>query len=209
MTEDLLLKLLMALVVGGLIGAEREFHTGLGLRTLMLICLGSTLFTIFSDIFAFGEGDPRRIAAAVVTGVGFLGAGMILRYQGGVFGLTTAAAVWLVAALGMGIGLGEYLLVGVATVMVLLVLWAIPLLQRLTNARQTLSYEMTVPVDKDRHEEFLAIMETNNLNVSKSTMSKSGSVVNYAWRAYGKPDDHQAAMSALIAEEEVQEFRTI
>ena len=123
--------------------------------------------------------------------------------------LTQAAAVWLVAALGMGIGLGEYLLVGVATVMVLLVLWAIPLLQRLTNARQSLSYEVTVPVDKDRHEEFLAIMETNHLNVSKSTMSKSGSVVNYVWRAYGKPADHQAAMLALIAEEDVQEFRAM
>ena len=137
MTEDLLFKLLLAAIVGALIGAEREVRTGFGLRTLMLICLGATLFTIYSDVFAFGEGDPRRIAAAVVTGVGFLGAGMILRHKGGVFGLTTAATVWLVAALGMGIGIGLYAIVAVATVLVLIVLWAIPLLQNLTNARQT------------------------------------------------------------------------
>ena len=66
-----ILKLLLAVLVGGLIGSEREFRHGLGLRTLMLVCLGSTLFTMYSDLFAWGEGDPRRIAAAVVSGVGF------------------------------------------------------------------------------------------------------------------------------------------
>ena len=81
--EELLVQPLMAIFVGGVIGMEREFRTGIGLRILMLICLGLTLFTIYSDIFAFGVGDPRRIAAAVVTGVGFLGAGMILRHRGG------------------------------------------------------------------------------------------------------------------------------
>ena len=209
MTEDLLVKLLLAVVVGALIGAEREFRTGFGLRTLMLICLGSTLFTIYSNVFAFGEGDPRRIAAAVVTGVGFLGAGMILRHKGGVFGLTTAASVWLVAALGMGIGIGEYVLVSLATVLVLIVLWAIPLFQRLTNARQTVSYEVSVPLDERKYKDLLAIMKSNRLQVSKSTMSKSESGINYLWQAYGKPEDHQAAMLALMDQEDVREFRVI
>jgi putative Mg2+ transporter-C (MgtC) family protein len=209
MMEDLLLKLLLAVIVGALIGAEREFRTGFGLRTLMLICLGATLFTIYSDVFAFGEGDPRRIAAAVVTGVGFLGAGMILRHKGGVFGLTTAASVWLVAALGMGIGIGLYVLVAAATVLVLIVLWAIPLFQRLTNARQTVSYEVSVSLDERKYKDFLAIMKSNRLQVSKSTMSKSASGINYLWQAYGKPEDHQAAMLALMDQEDVKEFRVI
>lgn len=170
--EDILIKMLLAVLVGGLIGAEREFRTGIGLRTLMLICLGSTLFTVYSDIFAVGDGDPRRIAAAVVTGVGFLGAGMILRNNGGVFGLTTAATVWLVAALGMGIGMGLYFEMGAATVLVLLVLWAIPLLQRLTQARQTLSYDVLVPLDDNNHEALYAIMTENKLTVTDRTMSK-------------------------------------
>jgi putative Mg2+ transporter-C (MgtC) family protein len=126
----------------------------MGLRTLTLICLGATLFTIYSDIFSFGEGDPRRIAAAVVTGVGFLGAGMILRHRGSVFGLTKAATVWLVAALGMGIE--QYDLVGLATVLVLIVLWAIPLLQRLAHARQTLTYELLGPAQEEKYQELYA-----------------------------------------------------
>jgi putative Mg2+ transporter-C (MgtC) family protein len=207
--EDLLIKLLLAVVVGALIGAEREFRTGFGLRTLMLICLGSTLFTIYSDFFAVGEGDPRRIAAAVVTGVGFLGAGMILRHHGGIFGLTTAATVWLVAALGMGIGIEQYSLVAMATILVLIVLWAIPLLQRLTHARQTLSYEVFIPLLEPKYKELFTIMGQNNLKISKNTMSKSASGINYVWQAYGKPDEHKAAMLALMAEVDVKEFRTV
>jgi putative Mg2+ transporter-C (MgtC) family protein len=99
----------------------------MGLRTMVLICLGAAMFTIFSEIFV-GEGDPRCIAATVVTGVGFLGAGIILRHRGSLFGLTTAATVWLVAALGMGIGMGKYAIVVAATVLVLVALWVIPAL---------------------------------------------------------------------------------
>jgi putative Mg2+ transporter-C (MgtC) family protein len=209
MEDFLIIKLLLAVIVGALIGAEREFRTGIGLRTLTLICLGATLFTIYSDFFAIGEGDPRRIAAAVVTGVGFLGAGMILRHRGGIFGLTTAATVWLVAALGMGIGIGQYLLVAVATVLVLIVLWAIPYLQRLTNARQTLSYEVFIPLLEPKYEDLFAVMRANNLKVSKNAMSKSETGINYVWQAYGKPDSHRSAMLALMEKEDVKEFRAV
>ncbi|NCF64694.1 MAG: MgtC/SapB family protein [Chloroflexi bacterium] len=209
MEDFLIIKLLLAVIVGALIGAEREFRTGIGLRTLTLICLGATLFTIYSDFFAIGEGDPRRIAAAVVTGVGFLGAGMILRHHGGIFGLTTAATVWLVAALGMGIGIGQYLLVAVATVLVLIVLWAIPYLQRLTNARQTLSYEVFIPLLEPKYEDLFAVMRANNLKVSKNAMSKSETGINYVWQAYGKPDSHRSAMLALMEKEDVKEFRAV
>lgn len=120
-----ILKIIFAIAVGAVVGAECELHVGQGLRTITLVCLGATPFTMYSDQFDFfGQGDPRRIAAAVVTGVGFLGAGMVLRHEGGVAGLTTAAAVWLVAALGMGIAIEMYAVVLVATVGVLMILWA-------------------------------------------------------------------------------------
>jgi len=209
MIEGMFIKMLLAVFVGALVGAEREVRTGIGLRTLTLICLGSTLFTIYSDVFAIDQGDPRRIAAAVVTGVGFLGAGMILRHQGGVYGLTTAATVWLVAALGMGIGLGLFTLVGVATVLVLIVLWAVPLYQKFTNARQTLVYDVLVPPNNKKHKELMVIMKENDLAVSSNKMSKRVSGTNYSWRAYGKPADHQAAMRALMAEEDVIEFSAV
>ncbi|HQN43268.1 MAG TPA: MgtC/SapB family protein, partial [Anaerolineaceae bacterium] len=92
--EDLL-KIVLAVLVGGLIGIEREYRDkAAGFRTLIFICVGAALFTILSVRLA-GDKDPTRIAASIVTGVGFLGAGVILRDGGRVIGLTTAAAIWL------------------------------------------------------------------------------------------------------------------
>src|SRR5512138_2976902 len=123
--EDIL-KICLALVAGGLIGIEREFRDkAAGFRTLIFICVGAALFTIFSTKLA-GDRDPTRIAANIVSGVGFLGAGVILRDGGRVIGLTTAATIWLTAALGMGIGGGEYLLVAIGVVITLVVLWVFP-----------------------------------------------------------------------------------
>jgi hypothetical protein len=88
------------------------------------------------------------------------------------------------------------------------VLWAVPLLQRLTHARQTLSYEVFIPLLEPKYEELIAVMGDNNLKISKNTMSKSASGINYVWQAYGKPDDHQAAMLVLMEEDDIKEFRT-
>jgi putative Mg2+ transporter-C (MgtC) family protein len=99
--EDVV-KIILAVAAGGLIGLEREFRDkAAGFRTLIFICMGAALFTIFSARLA-GTNDPTRIAANIVSGVGFLGAGVILREGGRVIGLTTAATIWLTAALGIG-----------------------------------------------------------------------------------------------------------
>src|SRR5262245_3194893 len=95
-------KVLLSLLLGALIGAEREFlRKPAGLRTNALICLGSTLFTILSIAIDQTRGDPARIAAQIIPGVGFLGAGAIIRDQGRIVGLTTAAGIWVVAAIGI------------------------------------------------------------------------------------------------------------
>ena len=121
-----ILSLLLAVVFGGLIGAEREFRgKSAGLRTNVLICLGAAIFTIVSKNFA-GEGDSiSRIAAQVVSGVGFLGAGAIIQDRGGVHGLTTAATIWLVASVGMCCGAREYVIAAVSTVITVVVLWGL------------------------------------------------------------------------------------
>ena len=106
--EDIL-KLVFAVVVGGALGAEREFRDrAAGFRTIILICTGATLFTMFS-VKLGGPQDPARIAASIVSGVGFLGAGAIMRGPVRVVGLTTASTIWLAAALAWGgkIVLGE------------------------------------------------------------------------------------------------------
>ncbi|MBQ3666838.1 MAG: MgtC/SapB family protein [Elusimicrobiaceae bacterium] len=109
MTIDMLVKIFLALILGGALGMERQYHDKpAGFATNCLICLGAMLFTVLSEIMGLAGGDPGRIAAQIVTGVGFIGAGAIMRDGNKVSGITTAANVWLVAALGMAVGYGEY-----------------------------------------------------------------------------------------------------
>ncbi len=120
---EMVLRLLLATFLGAVIGFQREMSgKEAGLRTNMLICLGSALFTVLS-IFAFSGSDPARIAAGIATGIGFIGAGVILHRSGGeVKGLTSAATIWAVAAIGMAAGAGMYYIAPAATVLVLITL---------------------------------------------------------------------------------------
>lgn len=109
--NEILIKIFLAIVLGGALGMERQYHDKpAGYATNCLICVGAMLFTILSEYMGAAGGDPGRIAAQVVTGVGFIGAGSILRDGNKISGLTTAAGVWLVAAIGMTVGYGQYIL---------------------------------------------------------------------------------------------------
>jgi putative Mg2+ transporter-C (MgtC) family protein len=126
---DILIRLLVAAAIGMAIGAERELHEhAAGLRTHMLVAVGSCLFTIVS---AYGfeaystTTDPSRVAAQIVTGIGFLGAGAILREGISIRGLTTAASLWVVAAIGMAVGLGLFWAGGLAAGITVVSLWAL------------------------------------------------------------------------------------
>lgn len=134
------LRLLFALFIGGLIGIEREIKgKPAGMRTNMLMCMGSCLLMILSvEIFEEGTwfGDPSRIASQVVTGIGFLGAGMIIQSRFSVAGLTSAATLWFVAAVGMVIGWGSYLLAGAATILTIVILTALSRIERLVAIRR-------------------------------------------------------------------------
>jgi len=114
---ELFQRLLLAAACGGVLGIERELkQKAAGLRTNMLISLGSALFTLMSYELADAAGaDPTRVAAQIVTGIGFLGAGAIIRTHSGVHGLTTAATIWVNAAVGLTAGGGEYRLAILAT----------------------------------------------------------------------------------------------
>lgn len=117
------LSIILAVVFGAAIGLEREFSgKAAGLRTNVLICLGAAVFTIISKKMAGETGSLTRIAAQIVTGVGFLGAGAIIQDRGGVHGLTTAATIWLVASIGMACGAGFYALAAISTLIAIVVL---------------------------------------------------------------------------------------
>jgi len=119
------LRLLLAAFLGGIIGFQREkANKPAGLRTHILICLGSALFTVVSALGFTGNVDPSRIAAGVVTGIGFIGAGVIFRGMRGdkVMGITTAASIWVTAAIGIAAGAGLYIIASVVAMVTVLVL---------------------------------------------------------------------------------------
>jgi putative Mg2+ transporter-C (MgtC) family protein len=124
---QLMLRLLLAAGLGGAVGIEREMRQKpAGLRTNILIAVGSALFTALSIQIAHAGGTPDRISAQIVTGIGFLGAGAILRSGRSVHGMTTAATIWVNAAVGMAAGAGEFLMATMTTVITLIVLAALP-----------------------------------------------------------------------------------
>jgi len=123
MVYEMLPRLLIAALLGGLVGLEREWaHRPAGLRTHTLVCLGACLFTIIA-IDYFGS-EASRIVGGIITGIGFLGAGTIIASQTkrGIIGLTTAASIWVVAAIGMGVGMGYIFLSSVAAILVFIIL---------------------------------------------------------------------------------------
>jgi putative Mg2+ transporter-C (MgtC) family protein len=138
---EVLLRLLLAAFLGGLIGLEREVHgRPAGIRTYLLLCLGSALFMVLSAYlhvyFPAGlpglglQVDPGRIAAQAVTGIGFLGAGVIIRYKDTIRGLTTAACVWVVCAIGLAVGAGFYFFSAAVAALTLLALVLLKVLEK-------------------------------------------------------------------------------
>ena len=133
-----LIPMVVSLILGTLVGLERQMgRKPAGLRTHTLVCLGSTMFVLTTKhaVIAFGGPslDATRIVHGVVTGVGFLGAGSIMRTEGFVFGLTTAASIWMVAAIGVAVGVRAYPLAAVGSIMALLVLEGYRWLERVTD----------------------------------------------------------------------------
>jgi putative Mg2+ transporter-C (MgtC) family protein len=144
---DLALRLTVGLVLGAIIGFERELHRQpAGFRTHSLVSLGAALFTVVSAFGFSGDlVDPTRIAAQIVSGIGFIGAGTILQYRGHIRGLTTAASLWSVAAIGTAAGAGLYVVAIVGTVLILVILSLLDNVERFARRRLNLppdSYEL-------------------------------------------------------------------
>jgi putative Mg2+ transporter-C (MgtC) family protein len=206
--EDVI-KLLMAILIGGLVGAEREYRDkSAGFRTIIFICVGATLFTTFS-LKLGGTEDPVRIAASIVSGVGFLGAGAIMRGAGHVTGLTTASTIWVAAALGVGIGGGHYVLVAAATLTVLVVLWIFPKFELLIDrVHETRTYELVCPIDEEKYKQIEALFFESGLEVKRGRRSKSTDCMICKWLTFGKPRAHEALVEKLLNHTDVIEFHT-
>jgi putative Mg2+ transporter-C (MgtC) family protein len=204
---DEVVKLLLALLLGGLIGLEREFRDkAAGFRTVIFICLGAALFTIVSLNFHPGW-DSAPIAAQIVTGVGFLGAGAILRERGRIVGLTTASIIWLAAAIGMSVGTGLFLLAILTTAITLLALWVFPTIENwVDRIHGERIYEV---VCANTFPAYLAVEQLftgSSMRVRGSRRNKKGEDVISHWQVKGSPSGHHALVDKLLSSPEVKEF---
>jgi len=162
---EILFRLLLAAFLGGVVGLEREVHgRPAGVRTYLLLCMGSALIMVVSEFLFLKfqvqgdvlRADPGRIAAQAVTGIGFLGAGVIMHYRDSIRGLTTAAGVWVACAVGLAVGAGFYLFGSAVTALTLISLVGIKAFER--HLKKDWYKEMTV-VSKDEAEQFTRIQE--------------------------------------------------
>lgn len=205
MTSELLIKIFLALILGGALGMERQYHDKpAGFATNCLICLGAMLFTVLSEIMGFAGGDPGRIAAQIVTGVGFIGAGSILRDGNKISGLTTAAGVWLVAAIGMAIGYGEYIWASACAVAILLVQLG---LRRTLKLVEKMRHYDTIHIVCEPHwsvvQNIIKQIEKQNIHLLKSEVTKQDNLFHVILVATFTGYEFQTVTKELLEMKEV------
>ena len=204
--ETALIRIGIAILIGGLIGAEREYHDkSAGLRTLTLICVGSCLFTLVSLLLTNGTAD--RIASTVVTGIGFLGAGVIFKSEQGVSGLTTAATIWATAAIGMAIGNGLYIVAAATTLCVLIILsvfiWLEPLIDAVHKER---TYTIVSNYEPDILHKYEAMLKGYGLTCSKQKRARHGQEMHFRLKIKGAKVDHDRFIDAMLKDATVKSF---
>ena len=205
--EDLL-RLLAAAVAGGVIGLERELHDKpAGARTNMMICLGAAFFTILSQRIAAPDGDPARIAAQIVTGVGFLGAGAIMHARGAVHGLTTAATIWVVAATGIAFGAGQYVLGAVVAASVAIILIVMGVLRgRLLRERAFATFRVQLAADADSEQSLRGHLDQLGLACESWQISKTHTGIELQFLVEGPLDHIERLQRVLLDDQRVRTF---
>lgn len=204
--ETLLFRIMLVVIVGGAIGAEREYRNkSAGFRTMILICLGSFLFTTFGIAISGSSSD--RIASNIVTGIGFLGAGVIFKSDNRINGLTTAAAIWITAALGMGIADGFYSLVLISTAVVLVSLFFLTKLEAIIDdINQSRTYSIQSNYSEDLLLTYEEKFKEHHLRYKQIKQTKSGDILTGVWMVHGKEKNHAKFIKAILHDPTVKEF---
>jgi len=204
--DVLLLRLLLVVLVGGLIGAEREYRSkSAGFRTMILICLGSFLFTTFGILISGSTSD--RIASNIVTGIGFLGAGVIFQSENRINGLTTAATIWITAALGMGIADGFYFIVLISTAIVLISLFLFTQLENwIDKVNQSRIYKIVSFYKENLLKDYETYFREHRLRFKRLKQSKVGNHLTGSWIVQGSEKNHRKFVERIMHDENVKEF---
>lgn len=202
---DELTKLLVALLIGAIIGAEREYRTkSAGFRTVILITVGSTLFTIISNIMS----NDARVASNIVTGIGFLGAGAIFKEGANVKGLTTATTIWISAAIGMAIGVGQYEFAFAALGIVMLILlgfsWLPHMIEKI-NTEQL--YRLSInEINVSYFDELKVLFRSCGVKSSCVSQKKTNNEMHLIYAIKASKKNHQKLVLELYKNEKVNSF---
>jgi len=206
-TLEIAIKLLIAVLIGGIIGAEREYHNkSAGLRTLMLICLGATLFTMFSmEIGA--HTSPDRIASNIVTGIGFVGAGVIFMGGTGINGVTTAATIWTTAALGVGVGAGHQYIALAGCIILVGILYAFKAIEEwIDRINRVHTYKITCGYREHVFEHYEDLMKRYHLSYKRGPFCRDLQTCLATWDAEGSKKNHADFIEHILNDTEVQKF---
>lgn len=201
---DHVVRLILAIVLGGAIGFERELRDKpAGFRTIILMCVGACIFTIVSQVIGGPDLNNTRIAAQIVSGIGFLGAGAILRDRNTVFGLTTAATIWAVAAIGMAAGFGEFALAVTGTIAILVTLFAFDFVENwVGHHRDIQMYDFVAPNTENIMQRIDAMFKEARLQVRKRTCYQDGESLIFQVRAMGGKSNHEKLRMQIARSEE-------
>lgn len=204
--SEILVRLAVAAAVGGAIGFEREYLSkSAGFRTMIMISLGSCLFTIFSVLIA--NTTPDRIASNIVTGIGFLGAGVIFRDDNRVKGLTSAATIWVTAALGMGIGNGHYKICLFGAGIALITLYLLTKFEDIIeNINQSRNYRIVTNYKEDTFGKFEELFREHRLRFKRAKQYKEGDRITCTWIVNGGEKRHNAFIKRILHDDSVLEF---
>ncbi len=197
----------VAFVIGAVIGLEREFRSKpAGFRTMILICVGSCLYTILSK--ESNTTSPDRIASNIVTGIGFIGAGVIFKEGINVNGLTTAALIWITAALGMAIGYHNYPLAIVVSSMVVVVLFILEPVQRFINRlHRVKDYRIrTNELGRDFRDEVELFFKQHDMSFTCMKIVKEDNDAIYTYRISSPDRNYDAVNEFLLTNVEVKQF---
>jgi putative Mg2+ transporter-C (MgtC) family protein len=207
MDTEILLRFFLAALWGGLVGAEREYRSkSAGFRTMIMISIGACFFTMMSVRIGTGS-NPDRIASNIVTGIGFLGAGVIFHGQNRINGITTAATIWTVAAVGMGIGGGYYFASACACLLVLLVLAILPYVERMIDRlNKSRDYTITCDYSEPAQQNFEALLKKNRLRFRVIEYSREANNLSITWETQGHLKNHDAFIRAICDDPSIRRF---
>jgi len=204
-------RLLVACLLGALVGLEREFsRKAAGVRTNLLICMGSAFFTLLSAVLA-GDGSPNKgqVASNIVQGIGFLGAGLILHNRSRISGLTSAASIWVVASIGMACGAGLYGAAAVAAIVVIMALEVVGLLERRANLKAySLVYEARGRDQTLMMESILKAMDTAGERLTGMENDAIGEVQRVSFTLTVTQKQHERLRGNLLAEPGIDKLLT-